>query len=203
MIVQRHDAPRGFTAADNIFTGENTFSGITTFTGDIVAGTIDADFDALTATSYGGIPEANLVNKAAAEVITGGHTFESGNFGTALIVDRTSSNLAIAITYQNNDGIKGYAGFNDAKEFVVSKATTGTIFSVTESGSVKVVSHLQVATYTTAQLADVTHEVNTSADKVVGAMVYNSDTSKPLWAFGSADNSSWRDAQAVAQHSPS
>ena len=26
MIVQRHDAPRGFTAADNIFTGTNTFT---------------------------------------------------------------------------------------------------------------------------------------------------------------------------------
>ena len=39
MIVQRHDAPRGFTAADNIFTGANTFSGITTFTGDVGIGT--------------------------------------------------------------------------------------------------------------------------------------------------------------------
>ena len=39
MIVQRHDAPRGFTAADNIFTGENTFSGITTFTGNVGIGT--------------------------------------------------------------------------------------------------------------------------------------------------------------------
>ena len=157
---------------------------------------------AVSATSYGGIPEANLVNKAAAEVITGGHTFESNNFGTALIVGRTSSTLAIAIAYQNNDGIKGYTGFNDAKEFVVSKATTGAIFSVTESGSVKVFSHLRIATYTTAQLEDVTHEVNTSADKVLGAMVVNSTTKQPLWAFGDADNSSWRDAQIAVKHSP-
>ena len=70
MIVQRHDAPRGFRAADNIFTGANTFSGITTFTGNIVAGTIDADFDDLTATTYGGIPEANLLDKTANESIS-------------------------------------------------------------------------------------------------------------------------------------
>lgn len=42
-------------------------SGITS----IQAGAVDADFDAITATSYGGITEANLVDKSAAEVITG------------------------------------------------------------------------------------------------------------------------------------
>ncbi len=76
MIVQRHDAPRGFRAADNIFTGANTFEGITTFTGDIVAGTIDADFNDLTATTYGGIPEAALFDKTATtETISGVCTF--------------------------------------------------------------------------------------------------------------------------------
>ncbi len=61
----------------NTFTGANSFSGITTFTGDIVAGTADADFDALTATSYGGITEANLLDKTATEAITGAHSFKN------------------------------------------------------------------------------------------------------------------------------
>ena len=42
-------------------------SGITA----IQAGAVDADFDAITATSYGGIAEANLVDKTATESISG------------------------------------------------------------------------------------------------------------------------------------
>jgi hypothetical protein len=41
----------------------------------IQAGTVDADFDAITATSYGGITEANLVDKTAAETVSGDWTF--------------------------------------------------------------------------------------------------------------------------------
>lgn len=37
----------------------------------IQAGTVDADFDAITATSYGGVLEANLVDKTAAETLSG------------------------------------------------------------------------------------------------------------------------------------
>lgn len=52
-----------------------THSGITDWniTGltSIQAGTVDADFDAITATSYGGITEANLVDKTASESISG------------------------------------------------------------------------------------------------------------------------------------
>ena len=167
MIVQRHDAPRGFTAGDNIFTGENTFSGITTFTSDVGIGTtspqellhvgagtdasditatdllvtragpsnlsvrdstngveiflfassvggvmgtvtndplniltnntsaifIDASQNvdmsaALTAASYGGITEANLVDKAAAEAVSGAWTF------SALVTANAGINMA-------------------------------------------------------------------------------------------------------------
>ena len=41
----------------------------------IQAGTVDADFDAITATSYGGITEAALVDKGAAETISGVWSF--------------------------------------------------------------------------------------------------------------------------------
>jgi len=43
----------------------------------IAAGTVDADFDAITATSYGGITEANLIDKTAAESISGAWTFNA------------------------------------------------------------------------------------------------------------------------------
>lgn len=59
-------------SATETVSGAYTFTGgITVTTGNIVAGTIDADFDAVTATSYGGITEANLVDKTANEDISG------------------------------------------------------------------------------------------------------------------------------------
>ena len=47
----------------------------------IQAGTVDADFDAITATSYGGILEANLLDKTAAETVSGQYTFSTDIFG--------------------------------------------------------------------------------------------------------------------------
>ncbi len=58
----------------------------------IQAGTVDADFDAITATSYGGITEANLVDKTATETISGEWTFTSDN------VDLESTTPFIRIT---------------------------------------------------------------------------------------------------------
>ncbi len=49
-------------------------SGITA----IKAGTVDVDFDAITATSYGGTLEANLLDKSAAETIPGAYDFTTG-----------------------------------------------------------------------------------------------------------------------------
>ncbi len=63
-------------AATEAVSGAWTFSGGVTFTtSNIVAGTVDADFDAVTATSYGGIVEGNLVDKSATEAIAGAWTF--------------------------------------------------------------------------------------------------------------------------------
>ncbi|MEE8307466.1 MAG: hypothetical protein V3R81_09385 [Gammaproteobacteria bacterium] len=41
------------------------------------AGTVDADFDAITGTSYGGILEANLLDKSAAETVAGAYAFSA------------------------------------------------------------------------------------------------------------------------------
>jgi hypothetical protein len=67
-------------SATETVAGAYTFDGGVTFTtGNSVAGTIAADFDALTATSYGGITEANLLDKTASEAITGAWVFHDQN----------------------------------------------------------------------------------------------------------------------------
>ena len=59
------------TAGDlNIVGSATTDINITGIT-SLQAGTVDADFDAITATSYGGIAEANLLDKSASETISG------------------------------------------------------------------------------------------------------------------------------------
>ncbi len=56
-------------------TADWNISGITA----IKAGTVDADFDAITATSYDGVLAANLLSKIAAESISADWTWGSGN----------------------------------------------------------------------------------------------------------------------------
>jgi hypothetical protein len=55
---------------------------------------------------------------------------------------------------------------------------------------------------TTAELASVVHEINTSDYKVEGLQVFNSSTNKPVWATGNADNSTWVDATGAVAHTP-
>lgn len=57
-------------------------------------------------------------------------------------------------------------------------------------------------TATTAQLVDVGHAVNTSAVKATGSPVFNTTTSKPVWAVGNADASVWVDATGATVHTP-
>jgi hypothetical protein len=56
--------------------------------------------------------------------------------------------------------------------------------------------------YTTTQLADITHAVNTSNFKQPGAMVWNVTLGRPLWAVGSADGDLWVDANGTTVHTP-
>jgi hypothetical protein len=68
-------------------TADLNITGITS----IAAGTVDADFDAITATSYGGIAEANLLSRIVNEGITGEYDFRNANGIT--ISDPTLSSL--------------------------------------------------------------------------------------------------------------
>ena len=100
---------------------------------DFDTGALDLS-GALTAASYGGITEANLLDKTANETITGDWTFETGSIGD-FVIDRKSVIGEAAIAYANNDGVKGYVGFNDAEEFVIRNAATSSVLTVDGSGN--------------------------------------------------------------------
>lgn len=55
---------------------------------------------------------------------------------------------------------------------------------------------------TTANLADVTHAVNTMDAKQAGLVMWNVDLVQPVWAAGDAAADLWVDAQGVTKHSP-
>ena len=85
-----------FTHPDGTTTSWN-ISGIT----DIAAGTVDADFDAITATSYGGITEANLVDKTANELISGDWVFEADTGVTEVRIRKTAAASSSYISWEN------------------------------------------------------------------------------------------------------
>jgi len=74
---------------------------------------------AVTADSFGGITEGDLVDKTVQETITDLWTFSDSAFGAALQVNRISTTGGSAIAFSNTDGIKGYAGFSDDGSFNV------------------------------------------------------------------------------------
>jgi hypothetical protein len=98
-------------AATEVVSGAYSFTGGVTFTtGNIVAGTIDADFDAITGTSYGGITEANLLDKTASENISGATwNFQDNNVTRPVLTDysvedssATVSANAVTLTYSTS-----------------------------------------------------------------------------------------------------
>jgi len=86
----------------------------------------------------------------------------------------------------------------DAEVMGVPTGTTTADFK----GSVKVAGYTQFPTITDAQLNDITHVVNTGADKIQGAMVYNSTQDVPVWATGAADGSVWVDGAGTTVNTP-
>jgi hypothetical protein len=61
---------------------------------------------------------------------------------------------------------------------------------------------LNTVSETTTNLASITAEINTSASKHAGQMVWNSTTGAPVWAAGAADGSVWVDATGATAHTP-
>lgn len=61
--------------------------------------------------------------------------------------------------------------------------------------------YLQLSKYTTAQIEDITHDVNVTY-KDAGRVIYNTTTGLPLFSAGSAAGSTWNDALGTVKHTP-
>ncbi len=203
--------------------------GVTFTTGNIVAGTVDADFGAITGTSYGGIVEANLLSKAAAADIVSDYTFvdssviiEGATPGQAVTFshDDTDMNIVGANTTDLNiSGFTGIAAGTVNADFAAITATSyggiieASLLSKTADASISAAytfsgnlissGYIQVRLATTAALAAVGDAINTAAGKVQGSMVYNTDTDNPVYAAGNAAADIWVDGAGATAHSPS
>jgi hypothetical protein len=62
--------------------------------------------------------------------------------------------------------------------------------------------HVGVPAYTTTQLPDIGHAVNTSDNKKDGTMVWNTTTNKPVFAAAATAGASWYDATGSVVHNP-
>jgi hypothetical protein len=104
-----HDGTDFNTTFPDGTTTDWNISGITA----IQAGTVDADFDAITATSYGGITEANLLDLSATETVSGDWTFSgSVDLTGARIGLKETASVNAVVEYQDTDGtILGNVGF--------------------------------------------------------------------------------------------
>lgn len=56
-------------------------------------------------------------------------------------------------------------------------------------------------TSTSAALASITSSVNAHG-KVIGQVIYNTDTDRPVWASGTTAGSVWVDATGATAHTP-
>ena len=61
---------------------------------------------------------------------------------------------------------------------------------------------MQIRAYTTAALVAIGNIINTSNDKIVGYMLFNVTTGKPVWSLGPNANSLWVDATGATVHTP-
>lgn len=68
--------------------------------------------------------------------------------------------------------------------------------------SMSAVAYMQHRGATSAQLDDILNAVNTAADKIQGAQIYNTTTDNPVYAVGSADGDIWVDGVGATVHTP-
>jgi hypothetical protein len=118
----------------------------------IDAAAVDADFDAITATSYGGITEANLIDKTASETFTGNHVhsqvysiWQGTSGGTAQYIDLDVSWTAAAIygpgiRWREADGtvisaMRGWVDTSDVKHLEFGHGWLTQILDLHESGA--------------------------------------------------------------------
>ena len=95
-------------------TADINITGITA----INAGTVDADFDVLTATSFGGVASANLLDKAADEIITGKYLFtDTPDPAPAALQSALTANFLHIDGKEAIDGADAWLRLNQNGEF--------------------------------------------------------------------------------------
>lgn len=208
-----------------------TRSGTAISTAAIAATSVDIT-GALTATSYGGIIEANLVDKTATEEVTGAWTFDDTTttftgtgaqsaafsyvgsdfqtvFGTTTDWDITGLTSIQAGTVDADfDAITAtsYGGITEAD--LVDKSAAETITGAwTFSGGLTATTaaasaYFQLPTYTDTELNAIANAVNTDAGKIQGAMVYNTTQDVPVYAVGDTDGAVWVDGAGTTINTP-
>jgi hypothetical protein len=127
---------------------------------------LDSETGDVSATSFGGITEANLVDKAATEIITGAWSHSSASFGNFKI--KRASTTSAAIKYENNNGILGYAGFIDGGDFRLWDSVIGTIMTIDSAGDIDTTSYGGIAQ---ANLVD-----KTAVETISGAWNFTAET---------------------------
>ncbi len=182
--------------------------------------TIDSDLFTVTApmvaTSYGGITEANLLDKAADETISKTYKYTDS---IPIIIEHAQPKFFFAETgaasdegnwlYRINGGLWGvYSASDAAPQTIVNPAITAnrvglTFNKVTITPPLIAVTYFQVGLITSAALDAVGNAVNTDAGKVQGSMLYNTDTDNPVYAAGNAAADIWVDGAGATAHSPS
>ena len=119
---------------------------------------------------------------------------------TGLDVDATNADVIST----GNDVTYAEEWANKAEDSLVSVAAGGN--GTTEYSalhwSAKAAGYAAPVTATTTQLADITHAINTGADKVAGYPVFNTTTGIPVWATGNTDGAVWNDATGATAHTP-
>jgi len=196
------DAAGNFTATNAEAAFAELFTGAFTHTGNIVLNTADllvGDTDFVT---FGDGTDFTMTWDGSFMV-----------FDTAAAARTLKLHSALGVSFYDTNDTNVVRFSHDATDFNI--AGTGTtdinITGITRLNMTGVDCLLDVLTAsvsvnlpgaTTANLADVSAAVNTSADKVQGSLMYNTDTDNPVYAVGAADGDVWVGADGATLHTP-
>jgi hypothetical protein len=161
------------------------------------------------------INNAGVIN--ATSLILGGTAITPSNLTATQVQSQTltdgqlavifTADLAFAAVYVTGPGADNGRLVNGTDFTVATATSTITLTESYPAGTVITVVYndsgvaTRSATATTAQLADLAAEINTS-NKLAGVTVFNTTTGKPVWAVGSTAASVWNNATGTTEHTP-
>ena len=118
----------GFVTWDDSASAIRSAISISVLTGEVNLGNIDAQ---ISVNNDLDLNSNDLLLVGDISASTG--TFSNANFGQ-FEINRISDTLAAAIKFSNNDGVKGYVGFDDGGTFTFWDAAIGLVSDITSDG---------------------------------------------------------------------